>query len=113
MLVSVKQLFQPAGRSIHRPGQGRIGFVPELPEVESLAIFLRERAVGRIIDWAASASFAVLKTYQPDLGVLTGREIAGAGRHGKFFDLVITPADGVPVASGPAGELHLIRHLAW
>jgi len=54
----------------------------------------------------------VLKTYQPDLGVLTGREIAGAGRHGKFLDLVITPADGVPVASGPAGELHLITHLA-
>ena len=60
---------------MHRPGQGRIGLVPELPEVESLAIFLRERAVGRIIDWAASATFAVLKTYQPDLGVLTGREI--------------------------------------
>jgi formamidopyrimidine-DNA glycosylase len=86
--------------------------VPELPEVESLAIFLRERAVGRIIDWAASASFAVLKTYQPDLGVLTGREITGAGRHGKFLDLVIMPADGVPAASGPAGELHLITHLA-
>ncbi len=86
--------------------------MPELPEVESLAIFLRERAVGRIIDWAASASFAVLKTYQPDLGVLTGREITGAGRHGKFLDLVITPADGVPAASGPAGELHLITHLA-
>ena len=66
--------------------------MPELPEVESLAIFLRERAVGRIIDWAASASFAVLKTYQPDLGVLTGREITGAGRHGKFLDLLVTPA---------------------
>jgi formamidopyrimidine-DNA glycosylase len=72
---------------MHRPGQGRIGLVPELPEVESLAIFLRERAVGRIIDWAASATFAVLKTYQPDLSVLTGREITGVARHGKFLDL--------------------------
>jgi formamidopyrimidine-DNA glycosylase len=44
--------------------------------------------------------------------VLTGREITGAGRHGKFLDLVITPADRVPVASGPAAELHLITHLA-
>jgi len=112
MLVSVKQLFQPAGRTIHRPGQGRIGFVPELPEVESLAIFLRERAVGRIIDWATSATFAALKTYQPDLSALTGREITGAARHGKFLDLVIMPVPGVPVASGPAGELHLITHLA-
>jgi len=86
--------------------------VPELPEVESLAIFLRERAVGQIIDWAASASFAVLKTYQPDLGVLSGRQITGAGRHGKFLDLVILPVAGVLVTSGPPGELHLITHLA-
>ena len=98
MLVWVKQL---CGRSAHRPGQGTIGLVPELPEVESLAIFLRERAVGRIIDWAASATFAVLKTYQPDLNVLKGREITGAARHGKFLDLVTRP-----------GELHLITHLA-
>jgi formamidopyrimidine-DNA glycosylase len=97
---------------MHRPGQGRIGLVPELPEVESLAIFLRERAVGQIIDWAASATFAVLKTYQPDLSVLTGREITGVARHGKFLDLVIMPVPGVPVASGPPGELHLITHLA-
>jgi formamidopyrimidine-DNA glycosylase len=86
--------------------------VPELPEVESLAIFLRERAVGRIIDWAASASFAVLKTYRPDLGVLSGRQLTGVGRHGKFLDLVIMPVAGVPVASGPAGQLHLVIHLA-
>ena len=86
--------------------------MPELPEVESLAIFLRERAVGRVIDWAASATFAVLKTYQPDLSVLTGREITGVARHGKFLDLVIMPVAGAPVASGPAGELHLITHLA-
>jgi formamidopyrimidine-DNA glycosylase len=86
--------------------------VPELPEVESLAIFLRERAVGRIIDWAASASFAVLKTYRPDLGVLSGRQLTGVGRHGKFLDLVIMPVAGVPVAAEPAGELHLVIHLA-
>ena len=82
--------------------------MPELPEVESLAIFLRERAVGRIIDWAASATFAVLKTYRPDLSVLTGREITGVARHGKFLDLVIMPCR-VPVDGRP---LHLITHLA-
>src|SRR5262250_2699954 len=52
------------------------------------------------------------QAYRPDLSVLTGREITGAARHGKFLDLVIMPAPGVPVASGPAGELHLITHLA-
>lgn len=89
--------------------------VPELPEVESLAIFLRERAAGRIIDWAASATFAVLKTYQPDLAALAGRQLAGTQRHGKFLDLVTVQASGAPAAqSGPdaAGELHLITHLA-
>ena len=98
MLVLVKQISQAyqQANALARTGQNR--FVPELPEVESLAIFLRERAVGRIIDWAASATFAVLKTYQPDLGALTGREITGAARHGKFLDLVIMPASGVPVA---------------
>ena len=83
--------------------------MPELPEVESLAIFLRERAVGRIIDWAASATFAVLKTYQPELTALSGCELAGAQRHGKFLDLVMAPAPGAPASPG---ELHLITHLA-
>jgi formamidopyrimidine-DNA glycosylase len=96
--------------------------VPELPEVESLAIFLRERGVGRIIDWAASATFAVLKTYQPELVSLSGRELTGARRHGKFLDLVTMPTQDAPAGpSGPAGppgppgtsgELHLITHLA-
>ena len=62
MLVSVKQISQAyqQANALARTGQNR--FVPELPEVESLAIFLRERAAGRIIDWAASATFAVLKS---------------------------------------------------
>jgi formamidopyrimidine-DNA glycosylase len=89
--------------------------VPELPEVESLAIFLRERAAGRIIDWAASATFAVLKTYQPDLAALTGRQFAGAQRYGKFLDLMTMQASGVTAGQGvpgAGGELHFITHLA-
>jgi formamidopyrimidine-DNA glycosylase len=75
--------------------------VPELPEVESLAVFLRERAVGRVIEWAASTEISVLKTYQPDLTALAGQRLSGAGRHGKFLDLVTEPTG-----------LHLIIHLA-
>ncbi len=95
--------------------------MPELPEVESLAIFLRERAAGAVIDWAASATFAVLKTYQPDPAVLAGREFATARRYGKFLDLVTVPAGGSAAAPAPpatsaapeaAGELHLVIHLA-
>ena len=53
--------------------------MPELPEVEALAAFLRERAVGRVIERAAVAAISVLKTYQPDVTELRGRTIAGAG----------------------------------
>jgi formamidopyrimidine-DNA glycosylase len=77
--------------------------VPELPEVEALAAFLRERAVGQVIDRADVAAISVLKTYQPDISSLSGRAITAAGRHGKFLDL------DVGTAQGP---LHLLMHLA-
>jgi DNA-formamidopyrimidine glycosylase len=74
--------------------------MPELPEVESLAAFLREHAVGHTVARADAASFSVLKTFDPPLTTLTGQVIAGVGRHGKFLDL-----------STDQG-LHLITHLA-
>jgi DNA-formamidopyrimidine glycosylase len=77
--------------------------MPELPEVESLAAFLRDHASGHAIARAEAASFAVLKTFDPPLSALTGREITAAGRHGKFLDLSCTGSDG---------ELHLVFHLA-
>ncbi len=74
--------------------------MPELPEVEALAAFLRERAVGHAIARADAASFSVLKTFDPPLTALSGQVIEAAGRHGKFIDL--------SCGSG----LHLIMHLA-
>jgi DNA-formamidopyrimidine glycosylase len=77
--------------------------MPELPEVEALAAYLREHARGHVIARADAASFAVLKTFDPPLSALIGREITGAGRHGKFLDLT---------CAGPDGDLHLVFHLA-
>jgi len=74
--------------------------MPELPEVESLAAFLREHATGHTVARADAASFSVLKTFDPPLTALTGHVITAAGRHGKFLDL--TTDQG----------LHLIMHLA-
>jgi formamidopyrimidine-DNA glycosylase len=62
--------------------------VPELPEVESLAADLRERAVGRVIDRADVAEFSVLKSYDPPLTALHGAAVTGTGRYGKFLDLI-------------------------
>jgi DNA-formamidopyrimidine glycosylase len=74
--------------------------MPELPEVESLAAFLREHATGHTVARADAASFSVLKTFDPPLTVLTGHVITGVGRHGKFLDLATDQG------------LHLIMHLA-
>jgi formamidopyrimidine-DNA glycosylase len=79
--------------------------MPELPEVEALATFLRERAVGRTVLRADVAAISAVKTYDPPLSVLTGAYVVDATRHGKFLDLVL--------ASEAAGEvLHLITHLS-
>ena len=86
--------------------------MPELPEVESLARFLRQRADGRVIDRADSAAISVLKTYRPDLTALRGRMVTDTRRHGKFLDLV---AGAAPDANGGQtgdGSLHLVIHLA-
>jgi DNA-formamidopyrimidine glycosylase len=81
--------------------------VPELPEVESLAADLRERAVGQVIDRADIAEFSVLKTYDPPLSALPGGVITDVARHGKFLDLQVEPPPGAST-----GPLHLITHLA-
>jgi formamidopyrimidine-DNA glycosylase len=73
--------------------------MPELPEVEALAAFLRERAVGHAVARADMAALSAVKTFDPPLSALNGASITGVTRHGKFLDLDV---DG----------LHLVVHLA-
>jgi formamidopyrimidine-DNA glycosylase len=73
--------------------------VPELPEVEALAAFLRDYAVGRVVTRVDLASVQAIKTFDPPLTALGGLEVAGASRHGKFLDLDVS-------------GLHLVVHLA-
>ncbi|ROO90669.1 DNA-(apurinic or apyrimidinic site) lyase /formamidopyrimidine-DNA glycosylase [Actinocorallia herbida] len=77
--------------------------MPELPEVESLAAFLREHAVGKAIARVDVAAVSALKTYDPPVTDLGDRTVAGVARHGKFLDLELDAA---------AGRLHLVVHLA-
>jgi formamidopyrimidine-DNA glycosylase len=84
--------------------------MPELPEVEALAAFLRERATGRAVAHAYVAAISVLKTYDPPPASLAGLAVSSVRRHGKFLDIICgTPGDG---AAGGGPELHLIIHLA-
>jgi DNA-formamidopyrimidine glycosylase len=73
--------------------------MPELPEVESLAAFLRENAVGKAVARIDVAAISCLKTYDPPITALSGLTVTGVSRHGKFLDLDV---DG----------LHLVIHLA-
>ena len=70
-----------------------------MPEVEALAAFLRENAVGRVITRVDLAGIQSIKTFDPPLSALAGLEITGASRHGKFLDLDVS-------------GLHLVVHLA-
>jgi formamidopyrimidine-DNA glycosylase len=74
--------------------------VPELPEVEALAAYLRERAVGLQVKRVDVAAISVLKTFDPPISAVSGQELTGTQRRGKFLDLQI------------GHELHLIIHLA-
>jgi formamidopyrimidine-DNA glycosylase len=70
-----------------------------LPEVEALAGFLRERAVGRVVARVDVAAISVLKTYDPPVTALAGLEVTGVSRYGKFVDLDVS-------------GLHLVFHLS-
>jgi formamidopyrimidine-DNA glycosylase len=73
--------------------------MPELPEIEALATFLRERAVGRTVIRADVAAINAVKTFDPPLSALGGAAVTGAARHGKFLDLDVS-------------GLHLVVHLS-
>ncbi|MCO1596239.1 Fpg/Nei family DNA glycosylase [Micromonospora sp. RHAY321] len=74
--------------------------MPELPEVEALAGYLRQRAVGRRVDRLEIAAISALKTYDPAPTAVAGRAVVDARRHGKFLDVLFE------------GDLHLLVHLA-
>ncbi|PWR12989.1 endonuclease VIII [Micromonospora acroterricola] len=74
--------------------------MPELPEVEALAGYLRQRAVGRRVDRLEVAAISALKTYDPAPTAVAGRAVVDARRHGKFLDVLVE------------GDLHLVVHLA-
>jgi formamidopyrimidine-DNA glycosylase len=61
--------------------------MPELPEVEALAHFLREHAVGAVVGRVDVAALSVLKTFDPPVTVLQGRDVTGAGRWGKYLGM--------------------------
>ena len=73
--------------------------MPELPEVEALALDLRGRLDGHAIAKIHIAAFSALKTFDPPLSALEGTMVDNVTRHGKFLDI-------------EASGIHLCLHLA-
>ncbi len=73
--------------------------MPELPEVQALVSFLRERAVGAVVAAVEVGAISVLKTYDPPPSAMAGLEVTGVHRHGKWVDLDVS-------------GLHLVFHLS-
>ena len=74
--------------------------MPELPEMEAYRRMLDERVRAAPVEKAGPAHLATLKTFDPPLAALEGRQLAGARRRGKHL---LLPTDD--------GELVLHIHL--
>ena len=73
--------------------------MPELPEVEGLALDLRSRLAGRAVARVDIVAINALKTFDPPVSALAGSLVDDVTRHGKFLDV-------------EASGLHLVLHLA-
>jgi len=71
--------------------------VPEAPEVEALALFLRERLTGRTVTGVELVEGRALKTRARPLDEIVGRTVTAVTRHGKHIDLDL---DGVHLGLG-------------
>jgi formamidopyrimidine-DNA glycosylase len=72
--------------------------VPELPEVEITARRLSAAVAGARVESALAPGLVALKTFDPPLDLLAGRELHGVGRIGKMLAV-------------EAGDLTLVVHL--
>jgi len=81
--------------------------MPEMPETEALARWITERAAGRGVERVAAYSPSAVKTFDPPVEALQGREVVNASRRGKYLAIAAK-------APGSAEEerLHLVVHFA-
>jgi len=82
--------------------------MPELPEVEIVARRLNDALRGAAIESAVAPGINALKTFDPPLAALAGREVAAVGRRGK--NLVVR-IDGLRGGDGAGPPLALLIHL--
>ena len=88
--------------------------MPELPEVEITARRLSASLAGMEVESALTPGMVALKSVEPPLSVLAGRQIAGVRRIGKMPVVDFATAEGAVAGedgTGSAGPLSLLVHL--
>ncbi len=73
--------------------------MPEMPEVHALASDLSLRLEGRVVTRLDVSAFSALKTFDPPVTAVAGREVQDVTHHGKHLDVDL-------------GDLHVVIHLA-
>jgi formamidopyrimidine-DNA glycosylase len=73
--------------------------MPELPEVEIVARLIGGAVEGAVVESAIPAGISTLKTFDPPVDALKGRELLGLRRRGKRLIIDFE------------GELHVLLHL--
>lgn len=73
--------------------------MPELPEVQALALDLDARLGGRVLERLDVFAISALKTVAIPPSALAGQMVHGVTRHGKFLDFAV-------------GDAHVLLHLA-
>jgi formamidopyrimidine-DNA glycosylase len=81
--------------------------MPELPEVEITARLLAEALHGARIESALAPGINALKTFDPPLSELQGREITGVRRRGKHVIVEVSGGLALLVHLMSAGRLQL------
>ena len=73
--------------------------MPEMPEVHALASDLGVRLEGRTLARLDVLAFSALKTFDPPVSAVAGKQVREVTHHGKFLDVDL-------------GEVHVVVHLA-
>jgi formamidopyrimidine-DNA glycosylase len=81
--------------------------MPELPEVEITARLIGRAVAGARVESALAPGINALKTFDPPLTALSGREIVGISRRGKLFVIELDEDLAVLVHLMSAGRLQL------
>ena len=81
--------------------------MPELPEVEITARLIGDAVAGARVESALAPGINALKTFDPPLSAIEGREIAGIRRRGKLFVVELEDDLTLLVHLMSAGRLQL------